>query len=710
MLPVIFAQSSSTNPQRPATAQSDDTIVRIDTNLVQIDVVVTDKSGKVVSDLTASDFELFEDKQRQEISNFSYINLEQPATRIPIDTQVKTEIPIDKKSLAREQVQRTIALVVDDLTVPFDSVENMKRELRNFINNQMQPNDLVAITRTSRQLGVLQRFTSDKKLLLASIDQIRAFLPGVGGISGTKDFDANQGETARKIEEIEENSRRKFAVVSSLGTLRSVVLGLRQLPGRKSLLYFSGGLPLTNGLKFNTGPVDSRENSTPGLQGLSSLQGPGEVLLNRIKEVTDLANRASVVFYSIDVRALQTLASGAQDNLASDNLTTFEVVTSLSRDRRTDAFNAQAGLRILADFTGGKFSVGPATGIKSALADQKGYYLLGYQPDEKTFVKTAAGITVPYHQLNVKVKRPGLVVRTRAGFYGLSDEAPRTGLQTPAERLVNAVISPFSSDDLYLKVTPIFNYENKEGKTIKSLLYVDGKALSFKKQEDGRYRADFELLILTFGETGGLIDRVSRTQTAQVDEEAYQRVLREGFAFVLATPVKTAGPYQVKAAIRDIVSDRIGSAGDFVQVPDIKKGKLVLAGLFLDYEKAANTPVSKDDSLLVLTPAVRQFYRGTVMEYLYHIYNPKTENGKPQVETQLKLFKDGQEIYGGNFTPLNLTGQAPVSGKYVNRGRLGLGKELSTGRYVLQLTVKDLVAKKTSVQDIDFEIIAEASK
>jgi hypothetical protein len=76
-------QQSATLPpaQQPPPAQDDDDVVRITTNLVQLDAVVTDKDGRVVTDLRAEDFEVLEDGRPQTVTNLSFIPLEpSPAT------------------------------------------------------------------------------------------------------------------------------------------------------------------------------------------------------------------------------------------------------------------------------------------------------------------------------------------------------------------------------------------------------------------------------------------------------------------------------------------------------------------------------------------------------------------------------------------------------------------------------------------------------
>src|SRR5918997_5957974 len=145
ILSLFISSLGQTSPTR-STQQSgpeDDEVVRITTNLVQVDAVVTDKSGKLVTDLRPEEVEIYEDGRLQTITNFSYISTES-GTAQPV--AVKKGAPVDKLAppappvrLRPEQVRRTIALVVDDLSLSFESSSRVRQALRKFVDEQMQP-------------------------------------------------------------------------------------------------------------------------------------------------------------------------------------------------------------------------------------------------------------------------------------------------------------------------------------------------------------------------------------------------------------------------------------------------------------------------------------------------------------------------------------------------------------------------------------------
>lgn len=168
-------------------------MVRITTNLVQVNAVVTDRTGRQVTDLAPEEFEIYENGKRQAINNFSYV-VTQFAAFSPTEAALAIVPPAGNRAVRQnalltspvrlrpEQVRRTVALVVDDLGLSFESMHFVRDALRKFVDEQMQPGDLVAVTRTGAGIGALQQFTSDKRLLYAAIDRVRFNMSGRAGI------------------------------------------------------------------------------------------------------------------------------------------------------------------------------------------------------------------------------------------------------------------------------------------------------------------------------------------------------------------------------------------------------------------------------------------------------------------------------------------------------------------------------------------------
>ena len=559
--------------QEPPKPLEEDT-VRITTNLVQVDAVVTDDHGKVVTDLRPEELQILEDGKPQTITNLSYIRIE-PSDRSeaaqPAKSTDKSLPPGPPVRLRPDQIHRTVALVVDDLGLSFESAYAVRRALKKFVDAQMQPNDLVAIIRTGGGIGALQQFTTDKRQLYAAIEKVkwnpsgRAGIPVFAPISRdsvntspiNRDYNRNrngQPGDEDKRTTIDEFREDLFAV-GTLGAVNHVVRGLRELPGRKSVILISDGLKIFN----QSDPGSSR-------------------VLNALRRLTDLANRASVVIYTIDARGVQFLGLTAADSIG--NLTPDQIEQSLD-DRRTGFFESQNGLNYLALQTGG-FAIRNSNdlnrGIKRVLEDQQGYYLIGYRPDESTFDQISG--RRKFHKLSLKVTRPGkFKVRMRNGFYGFTDDEARPTQLTTARQLIRAVTSPFGSAGVQVRLTSLFANDPKAGSLMRSMLHINGRDLVFVEEADGWQKATFDILAITFGDNGVVVDQIGRTHTVRLRKKAYDQALSEGLIYHITVPVKKAGGYQLRTALRDVASERIGSASQFIEVPDIKKGRLTLSGL-----------------------------------------------------------------------------------------------------------------------------------
>jgi VWFA-related protein len=706
-----FGQTPTPEPQ---TDQDD--VVRITTNLVQVDAVVTDKKGQLVTDLKAEDFEITEDGKKQEITNLSFITLApQPASEpaAPATPTDKNAPPAPPVQLRPEHVRRTMALVVDDLGLSFESVYYVRRALKKFVDEQMQPGDMVAIIRTGGGIGVLQQFTSDKRQLYAAIERVRWNGLGRAGVSAFAPIDSSQVGIENEEEDNENDDssgasnssdevnsfRSEIFSVGTLGAVNYIVRGLRDLPGRKSVLLISDGFRLW----------------TKG--------GESRRVLDALQRLTDLANRASVVIYTMDARGLQTLGLTAADNVSG--MSPLQVEAQLS-GRRDELFETQTGLVYLAKQTGG-FAVRNtndlAAGIRRVMEDQKGYYLIGYRPEESTF--DARTGQRRFHRISVKVKRPGLQVRSRTGFYGIPDEEAVPVRRTREQQLVGALISPFNTSAIDMRLTSLFGNEARSGSYMRSLLYINAKSLTFTQEPDGWYKSVMDVMALTFGDNGQVVDDINRTQTIRVKGETYQTVLKNGLVYFMNVPVKKAGAYQLRVAVRDAASERVGSASQFIEVPDLGKKRLTLSGIVVNGREvkpaqASNAPNitpasdSAEGAQEELDPqasaAVRRFRQGMVMNYGYAIYNaqPDKATRQPQLETQIRLFREGRPIFNGKTQAFNLAGQTDFARLTVG-GALRLGSDLAPGEYVLQVVVTDLLAKdpkrRFATQWIDFEIV-----
>lgn len=696
-------QSTAPKPQpsptpsqpRPASSGGDDDVVRITTNLVQVDSVITDSNGKPVTDLRPEEVQILEDGKPQTITNFSFIPLDPPVVR-KAPKPDKNDVPVPPIRLRPDQVRRTIALVVDDLGLSFESAHFVRQALRKFLDQQMQPYDLVAIIRTAGGIGALQQFTSDKRQLYAAVEKVRWYPSGRGLISTFAPMGANSAGSGSEADM--DQFRTDLFAVGTLGAVNYVVKGLGQLPGRKSIILLSDGLAMFN-----------RSEPTGSVR-----------VIDAMNRLTEMANRASVVIYTVDARGLPTLGYSAADNTSS--MTPAELQTNLS-NRRGDFFESQGGLQYLSEQTGGlsiQNTNDLSGGIKRAIEDQGGYYLIGYRPEEDTFESNSG--RRKFHKLSLKISRPGkFKVRMRNGFYGITDEEANPRNQSGVNRFMSALISPFGTEEINVRLTSLFANDPSRGSIMRSLLHVKASDLTFAEEPDGWHKASFDILALTFGDNGIVVDRLGKTHTMRVKGKTYDRIMREGFTYYITVPVKKAGAYQLRTAVRDTSSERIGSATQFIEVPDFKKNRLTLSGIvlngvtkeaYLKGQSSSALPQDTDDTAdagdAAASPAMRQFKSGMVMVYGYHIYNARLDKvtKKPQLLTRIRLFRNGKEIFSGTEVSIDATNQTDMK-RLVVTGAIQLGTELVPGEYVFQVITTDTLAsgkERQTTQWIDFEI------
>ena len=703
---LVFLIVSGAFAQRPtSTPKPDDDVVKISTNLVQIDVTVTDRNGKIVRDLKPGDFEIYENGKKQDISNFTFISNVKQAT--------VTDKPADRKAppavlppspVKPEQVRRTIALVVDDLSLSFESTYYARRALKKFVDEQMEEGDLVAIVRTGGGIGALQQFTTDKRQLYAAIDRVRWNPMGTGRVGAFEPMEAkvdlgptpDPGPGGRTIEEMrrdQDNFRASIFATGTLGAINYVVRGMDELPGRKSIMLISDGFKL-----FETDRNGMRDYSR---------------VLESLRRLVDAANRASVVVYTLDARGLAYTGLTAADNTGGRS--PDEIESDLS-NRRNDLFDTQEGLIYLAKQTGGlaiRNTNDLSGGIRKILDDQS-YYLIGFVPDDETFDPKVRR----FNKLSVKVKQPGLTTRFRSGFFGVSDDSMKAAAAssgpTGRDKLFRAVTSPFGVGQIPVRMNALFGAAPDGKQFVRSLLHIDLKDVKFEEQPDKSQKAVIEILVIAYGDNGLIVDQTGKTYTLAFPPAAYEKYLREGLVHIFTFPVKQPGAYQLRIAIRDVATDRVGSTNQFIDIPNIKKDRLIMSGLVLEnipldeWKRRGENPSALTTATTAFNDtSARQFKSGTVLNYAYTLFNARPgslEGGS--VESQLRLFRDGQVIFEGKPQKQSADNPRPKAADLA--GSFLLGTVLASGDYVLQITVTDKLAnpKRNSVsQFVQFQIV-----
>ena len=681
-LSTVLAQDKppgQNKPIQPRQAGDDkDEVVKITTNLVQVDVVVT-KDGKPVPNLTANDFEIFEDGHKQAITSFAFIS-NVPGSSSPTLATKNNANAAPYARINPNEPHRTIAFVVDDLGLSHESMVRVQQHLRKFINEQLQPHDLVAILRTGGELGALQQFSNDRRLLNRAVDRLHwNYCNRVG-------LHVIQPLTLGGSDGIPICGYRSY--YRTIKALRFIVDAMGYLPGRKSMVLLSDSLPRESQDDFDVGVLKSAGVVSSDPLSMANTTDHSVSLL----AIAEKAIRSSVVIYSVDTQGLQYTGPTAADAFGRSAGMSPQL-NDLMFARSQMIFNRREGGELIAKQTGG-FQVRNSNSYQfdRILEDQSGYYLIGYRPSDDTFNRRL-------HRIKAKVKGSGLSLRTRFGFFGFTEEEAEHAKANPATKdLTNlALASPFAAQDIDLDLTAFFANDPGMGSVVRSFVYIDARNLTFTS-ENGRHQAAIELNGVIFGDNGAIVEQISRNASLSLSEDDYQQAMSNGMGMGFDIPVKKPGSYQVRVAARDLPSSRIGSTGQFVDVPDLRKKQVAVSGIVLGTNSADQT---------IANPGARRFTANSELFFGYKVYNAANENGKLRNMTmQATLFRDGKNVYSGPETTITAANQTDLNRVFVS-GVIKLNPDLEPGNYFLQVVVTDKDADKKSppvVQWVDFEI------
>ncbi|HEY0346747.1 MAG TPA: VWA domain-containing protein [Pyrinomonadaceae bacterium] len=708
MLFATYAQQPSASPtpgqtratpEKPPEIDSQD-VVRITTNLVQVDVVVT-KGDKVVPDLQPADFEIFEDGKPQTITNFSYVsNVPDRATAklaAVAKSKDQTTAPVPPAKINLHDQRRTIALVVDDLGISWESMHAVKTQIKKFIE-ELSSNDLVAIIRTGGDVGALQQFTNDKRVLQNALDRLRWNPCSRAGFHVFQPLGSTGPDSALCSQSV---------MNSTLKSLKFILKGMGLLPGRKSMVLLSDYLPVQDqqpsayDQTVNAmSDASNSNNSDPegATTNDSSLPDLGTSYAAQLQSIAEIAIRSSVVIYAVDTRGLQYTGLTAADQVTGNSRQMTTQIAATMRSRSAQLLSGREGSDLIARQTGG-FLIRNSNdfGLKKVMEDQQGYYLIGFRPTEETFNRS-------FHHLKARLKRGGFTVRTRAGFYGFTEEQARPPALSATDAMNKALISPFGAHDVSIRLTTFFIEEPGKGPMLRSFLYFDPHDLTFTDQPDGFHVTNLDIDGMLFGDNGRVIGQTHQSGSVRVLPDAYERTVRDGIVYSFDLPVKLRGGVQFRVAVRDIGSGRIGSAGQFVDIPNLQNGRLAMSGIVVRQENATKPAGSRTADQAGPGPAVRRFHQGENAVFAYVIFNG---NQSAQLTAQTRVFHDGKMIFSSDPVPVSVQGQTDLK-HLANGGRLQLASDMLPGDYVLQIIVTDSADKqkpRVASQWIDFEVV-----
>jgi VWFA-related protein len=707
--------------------QPSDEVIRINTELVQTGVVVLDKQGRFVEGLKPEQFVLKVDGKLVTPAFFEHV-VAGTANEERLETAVaRGKTPPATTPGGASYHGRTIIFFIDDLHLSADSVQRTRKAILEFVDNQMGAEDQVALASPSGQIGFLQRFTDLKPVVRAAvgrlnykpytvrdaenvtmteytamkIDQgdkdasghfvgelLKATNYRGGSVTGGKPSGPYGGRTAagetggltqeaaeRIIKERAQVLLKQAAgvTINTLTTLESLMRGSSQMSGRKLVFFISDGFFLND------------QNTAYG---------------EKLKQITDAAIRAGVVVYSMDARGMVSMTD-ATSNVADPN-------GRLARANIGELAASQDALTALASDTGGRavFSGALTTAVNDALRETSNYYLLAWRPgaDEQkssTFKRIEVSI----------VGRPDVTVRLPRGFFVGEPKNPvaETAVATtdpaaisssrakgPEAALISALGAPSARKGLPTTLALSFVDVPGTGPVLSASTQMATDVLGYGA--DGKQPAAIDLAGVVLNDlgkpAGSFKTRLNVNPSAQADATTHPSVI-----YSHKLPLKP-GLYQVRVAARDDKSGLVGSAAQWIEIPDLVGKQLSLSSLMLGGQFIGAKQAGAEQ---VQFSVDRRFAKGAHMNFLTIVYNAaRGVSGAPELDAQIKISRGAQTIVSSPFRKVAVDATTDVA-------RIPYGADIALqtlppGRYLLQVTVSDRAAKTTATQQISFEI------
>ena len=215
---------------------------------------------------------------------------------------------------------------------------------------------------------------------------------------------------------------------------------------------------------------------------------------------------------------------------------------------------------------------------------------------------------------------------------------------------------------------------------VRTLLHIDAHALTFVDTADGKKEASADVLGMAFDQEGTEVAHLSTGFSVALTPQATEEALREGLAYNLRIPIRRAGAYHVRFAVRDQHSGAIGSAGEFVEMPDVAHGAFALSGIVLRSDEPDGSSVAGDAEPIRVTPAqaLHTYAAGSRLSYAYEIYN-----ATGTVRSATSVWHGVQKIL--DAPPATLKAPAGSEQRFAATGGIRLGEQLPPGSYVLQI-------------------------
>lgn len=545
---------SSNDRQRPQSRS----VLRATTRLVQVNVVVRDKSGKPVEGLQPEDFIVFDEGQPQKIAVFSLESSSAMTRAAGGALPPSRPSNIFTNRLERSGSLRPSVTIVlfDALNTPLDDQAYARQRIIQFLGT-LHPEDHAAIYLLTTKLQVLHEFTQDTKELLAALEHFHGRSSALLDSATPSPLDPNAiasdlSDASDAMDSIQRASLQSIppalqqllknadgALMDSANVSRARITAaaleaiaghLARIPGRKSIVWVSGSFPIQIGYDADTLMNQAREQRS---------------FAPELEHAAEVLDQAGIAVYPVDARGLRSGVIRPERRPKSP--------ASVARGSDEDEF---VTMNLLADRTGGKafYNNNNLVGaMRTALADGESSYMIGFYPAHGKW-------DGKFHELRIKVRAHGDEVRYRKGYFAFPEPTGEKKQREEKEALDAAIWSPIESTAIGLEVT-VQGPPTAADRALALSLGMDIKEILLEEKE-GRWRGNIELLFLQTGQDGKTLDEETKLVTLNLDGAKYKSLQANGFFVVRHLPIVPAAK-----TVRIVVRDRGSSALGTVTVP-----------------------------------------------------------------------------------------------------------------------------------------------
>lgn len=683
--------------------QQDDQI-KLGATEVMLDVVVRDKKGHVVKDLKQSDFEVYEDNVKQDVSSFRLV-LREASEASELKTTTTPSTTTTPKS-GRDPFAEIslIAMVFDSLSPAARGLAH--KAALSFVDESLKPDDLTTICAIDLSLHVIQPYTNDRELLRKGVDRAASLATSTAesgsaqrrtseersatlatqtdaaqaGAAGSRSIGTGTGQAMmdQALAEMNVRAMQTFEMLerdqqgyAKTDALLALVNSLQNVPGRKAIVFFSEGLPV---------PPD---------------------VSARFRTVINAANKANVTVYSIDAAGLRVESATAESarelaamgsrrirQQASGQTDTSGRPMTMQLERNEDVLrlNPKSSLTELSNETGG-FLISDTNDLKAGLRrideDMRAHYVLTYAPKNQS-------LDGRFRQINVKLARSGMEVQTRKGYLAVPATGGSPVLDYEAPAL--AALSTAAQSTAFPLRTLGFSFpEPKHAGLAPVLVEVPANAFSYTPAADKKtFATDFTIIAVIKDKDQKVVGKLSQHYQLNGPIEQLEAAKRGDILFYKQVQL-SPGHYTINVAAYDAPTRKVSTRATEVEIPAADESKLRISSVVIlkraeqlkaDETKGVN-PFQYGD--LLIYPNLDEPISKAAMKQLpfyFNVYVPAGAKLAPQFT--LEVMQKGQSLAR---LPANLPA-ADATGRIQYASALPLDN-FQPGSYELKITVSD---------------------